>query len=210
MGSCLCCSWRCCTGGHEDATAALWLVAIAAACCCITMLPWMMASHQTCGTWFYPLLGKGVHFSAYGHYRLPSEMTGKIILTKMIPFCLPLLALFLGELLICERTERSYSLALLMLTGCIGSVLVGMATGGDSLKRYNFACVLPAICLIFVLCARRTNLSHGLARWRWLQAGAVAAITGLALTVGLSSFTFEYPVTLALLPACGASVSLYQ
>jgi hypothetical protein len=175
--------------------AALRLLGVAAASCFTVMLPWIIASHQTCGTWFYPLLGKGVHFSAYGLYRVPGEMTRQIIFTKVIPFCLPLFILFLGEFVISEKNERSYSIVGLMLTGCIGSALVGMATGGDSLKRYNFACVLPAICLIFILCARRTNISGGLPLWRLLQAAAVTAITGLALTVGLSSFTYEYTVT---------------
>ncbi len=183
-------------GWKRGFAGAMRLVLPAAALCFLTMLPWMVASGQTSGTWFYPLLGKGVHFSAYGHYRMPNELTVAVIRRKILPFCLPLLALFGLELFLCEDNERDYSIPVLMLTSFVASALVGMATGGDSLKRYNFSCLLPAVCLIFVLCARRSNLEGGTNRWRWMQVGAAAMITVLAVSIGMSTFTNEYLFTL--------------
>jgi hypothetical protein len=45
---------------------------LAALSCLIVMAPWMIASHTTSGTWFYPSLGKGYQYSAYGLYPAPS------------------------------------------------------------------------------------------------------------------------------------------
>ena len=39
---------------------------LAALSCLIVMAPWMIASHATSGTWFYPSLGKGYQYSNYG------------------------------------------------------------------------------------------------------------------------------------------------
>ncbi|WP_433968253.1 hypothetical protein [Tunturiibacter gelidiferens] len=72
--------------GLSAATKALVLAALS---CLIVMAPWMMASHATSGTWFYPSLGKGYQYSAYGLYPAPSGAGLSIILRKVVPFCAP-------------------------------------------------------------------------------------------------------------------------
>ena len=67
------------------------------------------------------------------------------------------------------------------------------------MKRYNFPCILPAISLLFVVCARRGNLLPAL-RGRLLTAGAALLIAAVAVAVGMSTFTNEYKVTLQSLP----------
>ena len=176
--------WR--RGGRAAGAVVGW----AAVGCFVVMLPWMVASETTCGTWFYPLLGKGLHFSAYGNYRMPMNFDLHILLRKVLPFSLPILALFGVEWLVCERDERSHSLMAFALAAFVGSSVVGMATGGDSLRRYNFPCVLPAVSLLFVVCARRCNGSGG--AWRWVQGAVALLLAGIAVSVGRNRLTFEY------------------
>jgi hypothetical protein len=172
------------------------LLGMAALGCVVTMLPWMVASHAASGTWFFPVLGKGVHYSAYGQYPAPSSLTLHMLLYKVLPFNLPILAVFFTELLWGERDERSYTAMALTLAAFVGSTLVGLATGGDSVRRYNFPCILPALALCFVVAARRRNASGGERRWRWMEAGVFAGLLALAVNVGLSGFTREYERTL--------------
>jgi hypothetical protein len=167
------------------------LVGVAALSCVVVMLPWMIASKETCGTLFYPLLGKGLHFSAYHQYPMPMHFDSGLLFRKVLLFNLPMLALFGVECFVARREERSYALASFLLAGFVASTIVGVATGGDSVRRYNFPFVIPAISLFFVLCARRGNGSAG-AGWRGLQAGAALLVAGLAVNTGLSSFTWEY------------------
>ena len=175
--------------------AARILIAGAAVGCLVTMMPWMVASKAASGTWFYPLLGKGFHFSAYGQYLAPIHFDWGILLRKVLPFNLPILVLGGLELLACEREERSYSLVTFTFAAFVASILVGMATGGDSLRRYNFPCVLMAVCLCFILCARRANVAGGATGWRWVQAGAGLMIAAVAVDLGLNPLTNEYART---------------
>jgi hypothetical protein len=39
----------------------------------LVMAPWMIAHHRTSGTFFYPTLGPGYEYTAYGLYPAPSE-----------------------------------------------------------------------------------------------------------------------------------------
>ena len=183
-------------------------LAWSALACLITMLPWMIASKQTCGTFFYPLLGKGVHFSAYGQYLSPIHFNTHIFLTKVLPFNLPILALSLLEFLFCERDERSYTVATFTFAAFIASAIVGQATGGDSVRRYNFPCVLPAVCLLFVLCARRANLPRTSTGVRSFQLIAAIFIAAIAIEVGMSQLTNEYRHTPAQLHASLADFHL--
>jgi hypothetical protein len=158
------------------------------------MLPWMVASHAASGTWFFPLLGKGVHYSAYGMYPAPSSLTLHMLLYKVLPFNVPILVVFFAELLWGEKDERSSTAMALTLAAFVGSTMVGLATGGDSVRRYNFPCILPALLLCFVVAARRRNASG--VEWRWVEAGVGAALLALAVDVGMSGFTREYERTL--------------
>ncbi len=191
--------------------AAALSLAFSALACLITMLPWMVASKQTCGTFFYPLLGKGVHFSAYGQYLSPIHFETHIFLTKVLPFNLPILALALIEWFLCGRgelEERSYVIITFTFAAFIASVIVGQATGGDSVRRYNFPCVLPAVCLFFVLCARRANLPRTSKAIRSLQLVAAILIAAVAINVGMSQLTNEYRHTPAQLRASLADFHL--
>jgi len=172
--------------------AGLRFFAIAAVSCLTVMLPWMFANHLVMATWFFPILGKGFHYSAYGHYASPTTLAMSILLKKVFPFCLPLLLLFLAEFYWGERDERTMTITALMLTAFAASIVNGMATGGDSVRRYNYPCILPAITLVYVVFARRRNTAPGVRRWWMMEAGAALIAIVTAINTGTTTFTSEY------------------
>jgi hypothetical protein len=164
----------------------------AAIACVVVMLPWMAANHATAGTWFYPLLGKGFQYSAYGHYPPPTNPALGIFVRKVVPFCVPLMVMLAAELYCGEREERTLTVTALMLTALLGSLANGLATGGDSVRRYNYPCILPAITLAYIVFARRRMLAPAVRKWRMLETAAAAFAVLVAINTGTTTFTSEY------------------
>jgi hypothetical protein len=158
----------------------------------LVMLPWMLANIGTAGTMFYPLLGKGFQYSAYGHYPPPTNPALGILLHKVLPFCIPMMVVLLAEWVWGEREERSLTVAALMLAALLGSVANGLATGGDSVRRYNYPCILPAITLAYVVFARRRNTSPAQRKWLLLECAAAAFALLVGINTGTTTFTSEY------------------
>jgi hypothetical protein len=166
----------------------------------IPLLPWMVASHSASGTWFYPLLGKGYQYSAYGLFPPPSGGNSLKIIVKVMIFNVPLLGVLLVEWFWCERDERTRVLAALTAAALIASVLVGIATGGDSVRRYNYPAILAAILLLYpAACYKANRLSAR--RWRSLEWCSAALCFSLAMYVGFNSWTLEYSTTFRCLRA---------
>jgi hypothetical protein len=158
----------------------------------IVMAPWMIASHADSGTFFYPLLGPGYHYSAYGLYPPPSGGGIAIVFFKVIPFCLPLLLLLLAEWIWGDRDEQGEAILALSTAAFCAALLVGIATGGDSVRRYNYPCMLPAIVLLYIVFSRRVNALPEAARWLRVQAISVIVIVGAALSIWVNTFTHEF------------------
>ena len=112
------------------------------------MAPWMIANHSATGTFFYPSLGLGYHYDAYGLYPAPSGAGFHIILHKVVPFCIPLFLLLVLEWFLVDRDEQGEAILSLFVAAFAAAMLVGIATGGDSVRRYNYPCMLPAIILL--------------------------------------------------------------
>ncbi len=127
--------------------------------CLVVLLPWMIANHAASGTWFYPLLGKGYQYSAYGLFPPPSSGNSLKIIVKVMLFNVPLLGVLIAEWFWCERDERTRVLAALTASALVASILVGIATGGDSVRRYNYPAILAAILLLYIAASRRANLA---------------------------------------------------
>jgi hypothetical protein len=161
----------------------------------IVMLPWMIANIGTAGTMFYPLLGKGFQYSAYGHYPPPTNPALGIFVRKVVPFCVPLFVLLAAEWRWGERDERPLAITALMAAALIGSLANGLATGGDSVRRYNYPCILPAITLAYILFARRRNMARSVMKWRVLEAAAAGFALLVAINTGTTKFTSEYKGT---------------
>ena len=84
----------------------------------------------------------------------------------------------------------------LAIAAAVASILVGVATGGDSVRRYNYPCILPAILLLYPVFASRANLrampSENGGRWRLVELASAGFILLVAVYVGLNTFTYEY------------------
>ncbi|WP_353072125.1 hypothetical protein [Tunturiibacter gelidiferens] len=173
-------------------SAAIKILLHAALACLIVMAPWMIASHATSGTWFYPLLGKGYQYSAYGLYPAPSGAGLSIVVHKVIPFCLPLFFLLSLEWLLGDQDEQGEAIFALSAAALWATLLVGIGTGGDSVRRYNYPCILPAMLLLYVVFSRRRNIFPGSRRWPILQTVTILFIAYTAVTTWRNKFTNEY------------------
>jgi hypothetical protein len=156
------------------------------------MAPWMIASHATSGTWFYPSLGKGYQYSAYGLYPAPSGAAISVLMHKVIPFCVPLFLLLVIEWFLGDRDEPGEAILALSAAGLFATLLVGIGTGGDSVRRYNYPCIIPAMLLLYVVFSRRRNIFPGARRWPILQTLTIAFIAYTAITTWRNLFTNEY------------------
>jgi hypothetical protein len=162
--------------------------------CLLVLAPWMIASHAATGTWFYPLLGKGYQYSAYGLFPAPSSGNSLKIIEKVMLFNIPLVGVLLAEWFWCEREERTRVLAALTAAALGASILVGIATGGDSVRRYNYPAILAAILMLYVAASRRANLSQTV-RSRSLEWASAILCVCLAMYIGFNSWTHEYAMT---------------
>jgi hypothetical protein len=180
--------------------AGILTVLFAAIGCLIVLGPWMIASHSASGTSFYPMLGKGYQYSAYGLFPPPSGGHTLKIVTKVMAFNLPLVAVLFLEWFWCEPDERTRTLAALTTAALAASIAVGLATGGDSVRRYNYPAILAAILLLYLAASRRANLAPTL-RSRSLEHLSAALCLCLAMYVGFNSWTHEYSATLKCLRA---------
>ncbi len=174
--------------------AGLKTILVASLGCIVVLLPWMIASHAASGTWFYPLLGKGYQYSAYGLFPPPSSGNSLKIIVKVMLFNVPLLGVLIAEWFWCERDERTRVLAALTASALVASILVGMATGGDSVRRYNYPAILAAILLLYIAASHKANLLPAV-RTRSLEGLSAALCVCLAMYIGFNSWTHEYAMT---------------
>ncbi|MEO6815252.1 MAG: hypothetical protein ABI177_01005 [Edaphobacter sp.] len=180
---------------RRGAAAGLRTVLIGAAGCLLVLAPWMIAQHATSGTFYYPLLGKGFHYSRYGLYPPPSAFSPRILLHKVLPFNVPLLLILLLEWLWGQDDEQSRAILCFTAATLVASLLVGIATGGDSVRRYNYPAIVPVILLVFVVFSRRVNHLPQVTKWRLIQACSAALAVATAIYIGLNSWTQEYLCT---------------
>ena len=165
---------------------------LAALGCLVVMAPWMIANHATSGTFFYPIFGPGYQYSAYGLYPPPSGAGLSIVLHKVIPFCIPLLLLLVVEWLLGDRDEQAEAILSLSAAAFCAALLVGIATGGDSVRRYNYPCMLTALVLVYVVFSRRANAVPAARRWFILQTGTVLLVVVAAISIWGNRLTNEF------------------
>ena len=123
----------------------------------LLLWPWMVASHHSSGTWFYPLLGKGYHGSQYGIYLLPTAQMG---FRNFLAFCSGLsgvlgLILFVEICSLAVIFTRRIELdriteAVLAVNLVIDVVFIGAAIGGLQMYRYTFA-ILFSVALFLLI-----------------------------------------------------------
>jgi hypothetical protein len=159
----------------------------------LVMAPWMIANRTASGTFFYPTLGLGYHYDAYGIYPKASAGALPVVLHKVIPFSLPLLFVFVvGWFLVDRDDDQGNAILALAAAAFAGTVLVGYATGGDSVRRYNYPCLLPALILLYPILCRRANASSEALRWRLFQLGWVTFTVVAAISIWGNRLSNEF------------------
>ncbi len=151
---------------------------IAAAVCIALLLPWAIAMRSTSGTAFYPVFGHGYDYTAY--YHLPPTWTfhTRAALLKVFGFTVPLLPFLFFEFYRFRKSSPEHrdapaSATLALVAAVIaGSIFTGLVAGGDSIRRYNYPCVLPALLFILLSALRRPSADSLRRRW-YLPSAAV-------------------------------------
>jgi hypothetical protein len=122
----------------------------------VLLVPWMIDSHRSSGTFFYPLLGKGFHGSRYGTYLLPTAHLG---INNLLGFFDGLvnpmggiLAMEACLILLAYRRKKSDRLVelIIVINLVIDVVFIGIGIGGVQTYRYTFA-LLFAVALFLLI-----------------------------------------------------------
>jgi hypothetical protein len=177
--------------GRHGFAVAFQTFGVAAVATLAVLIPWMYASHLTSGTWFYPSLGPGFHYSAYHLFPAPSAAGTSVILHKVIPFCVPLAFILVVEWFLGDQEPSGEAILTLTAASLVATLLVGIATGGDSVRRYNYPTILPAIVLLTAVFSRRQNRQPGSRSASVLQAASVVFIVITAISIWFNRLSFE-------------------
>ncbi|MEO6922205.1 MAG: hypothetical protein ABI142_00110, partial [Bryocella sp.] len=143
----------------------------------VVLGPWMIAMRETSGTFLFPIFGQGIHYPRY--YHLQKAVWKAHSIQDMVNM-LWLLPVF-GLLLLAVRQQRNSTAsriaAVFVGATTLASVLLSVATAGDSVLRYNIPCVFPALVVAFLLFARQWNLeSRDAARMGCVYTGALLLV----------------------------------
>lgn len=188
--------WR-----SQEQAYALKLLTGAAVAAVAVLLPWMIVNRWAAGTAFYPMLGHGFHYTRWGGFAPPGNHSAHVILFKVLPFSVPPLLIFLFGWTRGRKDDPARVAMSMTLAASVATILVGIATGGDSVRRYNYPALLPGMLLLFPVVCRpwlewRSGSGFGPGMRGALRpsyALGVAVAAGTALYVGFNSFTWEYP-----------------
>lgn len=164
------------------------------------ILPWAITNLRFAGTLFFPLLGRGFHYSAYHQFGSAMVSHPLAPILKVAEFCVPFAVIAVMGTLLAPAGEAPDAVRCFMWSAVLATFIVGCGTGSDSVRRYNYPILLPGMIVVFgVLCARakaaraagRREAMAVLAP-QWLGA---ATASGLALYVGMNGWTHEYRFT---------------
>jgi hypothetical protein len=183
-------------------------IALAAAAFLVVLLPWMIAMKLTSGTFFYPLLGHGFDYTAYGRYLPPHAYMNRHLWEKLLAPAVILAVLFIVAWIRSSRDAPARAVMALLGACFIGTLAVGWGTGGDSIRRYCYPCIAVALLLFFALWLRERNQHTHLA---WGSALLVAAFAFSVWTDGLGREAYMLRKNLALsVHAAGIASPEYQ
>jgi hypothetical protein len=163
----------------------------------VLLVPWMIDSHRSSGTFFYPLLGKGFHGSKYGTYLLPTAHMGfrnflgffdgvfnAMGAILLIEACLIFLAY--------RRKKGDRLVELIIVVNLvIDVVFIGIGIGGVQTYRYTFAFLFAVALFLFIkevaLGVKTSALNPSL---NFSERFAPVLLLGLMLGAGFDQFVF--------------------
>jgi hypothetical protein len=161
----------------------------------VLLVPWMIDSHRSSGTFFYPLLGKGFHGSKYGTYLLPTAHMG---INNLLGFfdglVHPLGAMLTIEaclILLAYRAKKGDRLVelIILINLVIDVVFIGIGIGGVQTYRYTFA-FLYAVALFLLIkeLALGVKLSASSPSFSFSDRVAPVLLLGIMIGGGLDQF----------------------
>lgn len=162
-----------------------------ATACTVLLLPWMWASMESFGTALYPVLGKGLHRTAYEPYRVTLHtMTTAIgygfVLFKN-PLCICTLLLFLCGLH--RNSARQFRMpfasifspeAIALTLATFGGIIaMWFAVGGVGLDRYAFSSLFATfLVLAYELYVTPSRRPLRQSQQRWTALAMVCVLLG--------------------------------
>lgn len=160
------------------------------------LLPWMIDSHRSSNTFFYPLLGKGYHGSKYGIYLLPTAHMGiKNVLGFLDGLANPLgamLAIAAYQVIVAYRRRKGDRLIelIILINLALDLVFIGIGIGGVQTFRYTFALLFSvALFLLVQQLAISENPSGSNSSLRSADTFAAFLLLGILLGAGWVEFT---------------------
>lgn len=124
-----------------------WIGALAGAL--LVLVPWMIATRTTCGTYLYPIFGHGYDITAYHPFPKHPASVAKVISAGLF-YGTPLAITILLQLFVLRRDRRADAF-LALAVACLAGILASdVAIGGDTIGRYNFPVMKPVFLLLFL------------------------------------------------------------
>jgi hypothetical protein len=169
-------------------------VAIAAVSALVVILPWMIDLHQTSGTYFFPILGHGFEYTTYR--LLPTRsITSAGQIAKCLIFAAPIFVLAAAEFIFAKRSVFKTVVVSVSVASGIATLLTGLVTGADMLRRYCYPQTMVALLLLYPLICEGINRRERPSRFPLLLQGtAIAAcLSGYAADIWNAHSGFASP-----------------
>ena len=141
------------------------------------MALWMVDQHHTSGTYFFPVLGHGDEYTTY-HLLPTRSIASARQLAKCGLFAVPTLLLGVMEALWARASRFQRVCVAAALASSAASLITGLATGADMLRRYCYPQLMAPVLLVFPLVCVAIN-----ARPRGRRAGRSLAAAAAAMVV---------------------------
>ncbi len=155
--------------------------AVTAILCIVVLLPWAVAMHTMSGTYFYPISGHGYDYTSYYHLPSASSFPSAHELLKIFGLVWALALFLAAEFYLLRDDELAAVPIAITAAALLGTIVTGWLTGGDSLRRYNYPCILPALLLILAFALRQRRGTGWLRPWLAPAAVALLAFTFISM-----------------------------
>jgi hypothetical protein len=158
----------------------------------LVLTPWMIPNRAGTGTFFYPILGHGYHFSSYHEWPLSSTTDLFYLLSQGAVYFVPLAAILAVQLWLWRSDDRSVVLLALTAACLTGALALGFSTGGEAVRRYNAAIVMPTLLTTFLLFSWEKHRRPGWMPAFLLQGLSVLMLVLASAVVGFGPQGAEY------------------
>ena len=157
----------------------------------VVVVPYAMQNKRTAGTYVYPLLGNGIHVSAFHLIPAPAKLGSP---EQLIALLLPLCSV-LAIVLVClwKMTSHWKPGARAALLAYPASALVATAAstyglGGSGADRYTAPFTMPALLIALLIVLQKPD--QAVRRWRALAGGCLALAA--AYTILFTGVTMKW------------------